>query len=144
MALVAGRVHGDRVPALHVRRPVAVEGLLHPVDVELSRQFRADFAHYLEVVQAAGPDVDTAEELPVQVAVEALEKFPVRTARIVLEEHQCDLALWGENGLGAFFCLLQSKGRDHIVPGNGPVDFAQVGFEEPVEEGSELFLLGGE
>ena len=144
MALVAGRVHGDRVPALHVRRPVAVEGLLHPVDVELSRQFRADFAHYLEVVQAAGPDVDTAEELPVQVAVEALEKFPVRTARIVLEEHQCDLALWGENGLGAFFRLPQAEGRNGTVPGDRPVDLAQVGFKEPVEKGPELLLLGGE
>ena len=143
MALVAGRVHGDRVPALHVRRPVAVEGLLQIADVELSRQFRADLAHYLEVVQAVGTDIDTAEELPVQVAVEPLDQFPVRAARIMFEEHQGHLAPGGEDGPRAFFGLLQAEGRDHILPGDRPVDLSQVRFQEPVEEGPELFLLGG-
>ena len=144
MALVTGRVHGDGALAVHVRRPVAVEGPLHAVDIEPSRQFRADLAHDLEVVQAVGAEVDTAEELPVQIAVETFHQLPVRAVRIVLEEHQCDLAFRGENGLGAFFGLLQPKGLDRIVPGNGPVDLAEIGSEEPVEEGPELFLLGGE
>lgn len=142
MALVAGRVHGDGVPALHVRRPVAVEGLLQIADVELPRQFRADLAHYLEIVQAVGPDVDAAEELPVQVAVEPLDQFPVRTARIMFEEHQGHLAPGGEDGPRAFFRLLQAEGRDRILPGDRPVDLSQVRFQEPVEEGPELFLLG--
>ena len=111
MALVAGRVHGNGILALHMRRPVAVEGLLHAVDVELSREFRADLAHYLEVLQAAGTDIDAAEELPVQVAVQAFEKFPVGTVRIVLQEHQGHLAPGGEDGLRAFFRLLQAEGR---------------------------------
>ena len=143
MALVAGRVHGNGVLAPHMRRPVSIEGFLHPVDVEISRQFRADLAHYLEVVQAAGTDVDTAEELPVQVAVQALEQFPVRTARVVLEEHKGDLAPWGEDGPRAFFRILQAEGRDHILPGDRPVNLAEIGFKEPVEKGPELFLLGG-
>ena len=144
MALVAGRVHGDGTLALHMRRPVAVEGLLHAVDVELSRQFGPDLADHLEVLQAAGPDIDAAEELPVQVAVQALEQFPVRTARVVFQEHQGHLAPGGEDGLGAFFRLLQAKAPYKVLPGNGPVDLAQVRFEEPVKKGPELFLLGGE
>ena len=75
MALVAGRVHGDGVLALHVRRPVTVDAFLHPVDVELRGQFRPGLAHDIEVVQGASTDIDAAEELPVQVAVEPSTSF---------------------------------------------------------------------
>ncbi len=143
MALVAGGVHGDGVPALHVRRPVAVEGLLQVADVEIPGQFRPDLAYDLEIVQAAGTDIDTAEELPVQVAVEALEQFPVGAVGIVLEEHKGDLAPGGEDGPRPFFRLLQTEGRDHILPGDRQVDLAQIGFKEALKKSSELFLLGG-
>ena len=143
MALVAGRVHGDGTLALHMRRPVAVEGLLHAADVELRGQFRPDLAHDLEVVQAIAPDIDTAEELPVQVAVQPLDQFPVRATGIMFEEHQGHLAAGREDGLRAFFRLLQAEGRDRIHPGDRPVDLAEIGSEEPVEKGPELFLLGG-
>ena len=144
MAFVTGRVHGDGVPALHMRRPVTVEDLPHSVDVEPSRQFRTDLADDLEIEKAVAADIDTAEELPVQVAVQALEQFAVRTVRVVFKEHKGDLAPRGEDGPRAFFRLLQAEGRDHIVPGDRPVDLAEIGFQEPVEKGPELFLLGGE
>ncbi len=144
MALVAGGVHGDGTRVPHVLRPVPVNGLLQVTDVEFSRQFAADLAHDLKIVQAAAADVDAAEELPVEVPVEALEKFPVGAVGIVLQEHHGDLAPRGENGLGAFFRLLRPKGRHHIVPRDRPVDLAQVRFEEPCRKGPELFLLGGE
>ena len=111
MALVARGVHGGGVLSLDVRRPVPVEDLLQGVDVELSRQFRPDLADDLEVFQAIGTDIDASEELPVQVAVQPFDEFPVGAVGIVLQEHKGDLAPGGENGQGAFFGLLQPKGK---------------------------------
>ncbi|MDT7827539.1 hypothetical protein RQM65_16590 [Pricia sp. S334] len=126
-----------------MRGPVSVEGLLQGVDVELSPQFRPYLAHDLEVFQTIGTDIDAAEELPVQVAVEPFDKFSVGAIRIVLEEHQGDLAPGGEDRLRAFFRLLHTEGRHHVVPGHRPVDLAQIGFQKTVKENSQLFLLGG-
>ena len=144
MALVAGRVHDGGGLPVDVWRPVSVEGLLHRIHIELSRELAADLAYDLEVVQAVRAQVYAAEELPVQVAVEALDQLPVRAVGVVLQEHQGDLAPGGEDRPRAFFRLLEAQGRYHIVPGDRPVNLAKLGSEETVVKGVELFLLGGE
>lgn len=143
MALVTGGVHGDRALVPYIGRPMPIEGVLYPVHIQFFGQFAADLADDLKIGQAFGAQVDTAEELPVDIPVELFHELAVGTSRVVLQEHQGQFALTGKQGTWALSSFLETKGRYQIVPGDRHMDLAKVAIHKAGVKGIELFLLGG-
>ena len=142
MALVTGGVHGNGVLVLHVGRPMPVKGPLHLVHVQFPGQLAADLADHLKIVQPVGTKIDVAEKLPVQVPVKLFHKTPVRTTAVVLQKHQGQFALGGEDTPRALFGFPKPKGSYQSVPGDRQIYPSKIALEKPGVKRFELLCLG--
>ena len=61
-------------------------------------------------------------------------ELPVRTARIVLEEHQCYLPLWREQGPRSFFRFFQPEDGHKFPPWNGLVHDSQSSAKKGIHQ----------